>query len=196
MSSIDCRRETRPTLFGLFLVSSPRQHNVVRLLAVFLTSAALAACAQSPTTTNKSELLSTGRHASLVTDKHAAGITSYGLASYYSEGTQTASGEQYDPNALTAAHPNLPFGTKLRVTRKLSSTLSNSEKTLPRPISAVPNLCPIFDLSQCTADTRTMLGSAAGLANKFVDCHDEVKCVTPVPSSCPRMPVSSSLLAN
>lgn len=116
MSSIDCRRETRPTLFGLFLVSSPRQHNVVRLLAVFLTSAALAACAQSPTTTNKSELLSTGRHASLVTDKHAAGITSYGLASYYSEGTQTASGEQYDPNALTAAHPNLPFGTKLRVT--------------------------------------------------------------------------------
>ena len=110
------RRETRPTLFGLFLVSSPRQHNVVRLLAVFLTSAALAACAQSPTTTNKSELLSTGRHASLATDKHAAGITSYGLASYYSEGTQTASGEQYDPNALTAAHPNLPFGTKLRVT--------------------------------------------------------------------------------
>jgi len=116
MPSIDCTRETRRTLFGLFLVSSPRQHNVVRLLAVFLTSAALAACAQSPATTNKSELLSTGRHASLATDKHAAGITSYGLASYYSEGTQTASGEQYDPNALTAAHPNLPFGTKLRVT--------------------------------------------------------------------------------
>ena len=117
MSWIDCTRETRRTLFDRFSVSSPRIHNnVVRLLAVFLTSAALAACAQSPATTNKSELLSTGRHASLATGKHAAGITSYGLASYYSEGTQTASGEQYDPNALTAAHPNLPFGTKLRVT--------------------------------------------------------------------------------
>ena len=116
MSSINCTRETRRTHFGLFLVSPPRQQNVVRLLAFLLTSATLAACAQSPAATNKSELLSTGRHASLATDKHAAGITSYGLASYYSEGTQTASGEQYDPNALTAAHPNLPFGTKLRVT--------------------------------------------------------------------------------
>ena len=116
MSSIDCTRETRPTLFDRFSVSSPSQHSVVRQFAVFLTSAALAGCAQSPATTNKSELLSTDRHASLATGKHAAGITSYGLASYYSEGTQTASGEQYDPNALTAAHPNLPFGTKLRVT--------------------------------------------------------------------------------
>jgi rare lipoprotein A len=43
-------------------------------------------------------------------------VTSYGVASFYSEGTRTASGEQFNPNALTAAHPNLPFGTKLRVT--------------------------------------------------------------------------------
>ena len=41
---------------------------------------------------------------------------SFGVASFYSEGTRTASGEQFDPNAMTAAHPNLPFGTKLRVT--------------------------------------------------------------------------------
>ena len=46
----------------------------------------------------------------------APGGTSYGLASYYEEGTQTASGENFDPQALTAAHPDLPFGTKLRVT--------------------------------------------------------------------------------
>jgi rare lipoprotein A len=42
-----------------------------------------------------------------------------GLASYYARslnGRQTASGEIYDENALTAAHPRLLFGTRLRVT--------------------------------------------------------------------------------
>lgn len=41
---------------------------------------------------------------------------SQGLASFYSEDTQTASGEKFDANELTAAHPSLPFGTRLRVT--------------------------------------------------------------------------------
>ncbi len=42
-----------------------------------------------------------------------------GEASYYSEhlhGQPTASGRPYDRNALTAAHPTLPFGTIVRVT--------------------------------------------------------------------------------
>ena len=113
----------------------------VQLCAVALTLATLAACAQSSPVTNKSELLSAGRLASLedkrnssiVTTKRVAGITknhtplsadkhaaelkdlSYGLASFYSEGTRTASGETFDPHALTAAHPNLPLD-RLRVT--------------------------------------------------------------------------------
>lgn len=40
------------------------------------------------------------------------------LASYYGEGyagKPTASGEPYDPEEYTAAHPALPFGTKLIV---------------------------------------------------------------------------------
>ena len=41
---------------------------------------------------------------------------SHGLASFYIEGTRTASGERFDTTQLTAAHPTLPFGTKLRVT--------------------------------------------------------------------------------
>jgi rare lipoprotein A len=41
---------------------------------------------------------------------------SQGLASFYSEDTHTASGEKFDANELTAAHPSLPFGTRLRVT--------------------------------------------------------------------------------
>lgn len=39
-----------------------------------------------------------------------------GMASYYKMGTRTASGERYNPNGLTAAHPNLPFGTRVLVT--------------------------------------------------------------------------------
>jgi rare lipoprotein A len=42
-----------------------------------------------------------------------------GMASFYSQrfaGRRTASGERYDPAALTAAHRSLPLGTVLRVT--------------------------------------------------------------------------------
>ncbi|WFE98009.1 septal ring lytic transglycosylase RlpA family protein [Micromonospora sp. WMMD987] len=37
-------------------------------------------------------------------------------ASFYDEGQLTANGENFDPNALTAAHKTLPFDTKVRVT--------------------------------------------------------------------------------
>jgi peptidoglycan lytic transglycosylase len=41
-----------------------------------------------------------------------------GVGSYYGEslrGHRTASGERFDPDAFTAAHPGLAFGTCLRV---------------------------------------------------------------------------------
>jgi rare lipoprotein A len=43
-----------------------------------------------------------------------------GVASVYSteSGSGTASGQKMDPEALTAAHRTLPFGTKVRVTNK------------------------------------------------------------------------------
>jgi rare lipoprotein A len=44
-----------------------------------------------------------------------------GEASYYGKelaGNRTASGERFNPSALTAAHRTLPLGTKLRVTNK------------------------------------------------------------------------------
>jgi rare lipoprotein A len=37
-------------------------------------------------------------------------------ASYYDEPQTTASGEEFDPNALTAAHKTLPLGTRIKVT--------------------------------------------------------------------------------
>jgi rare lipoprotein A len=46
-----------------------------------------------------------------------------GRASWYGtahHGQVTANGERYDMNALTAAHPTLPFGTRLRVVNLLN----------------------------------------------------------------------------
>ena len=45
-------------------------------------------------------------------------LTLAALASWYGHpyhGQRTASGEIYNMNAMTAAHPSLPFGTRLRV---------------------------------------------------------------------------------
>jgi rare lipoprotein A len=42
--------------------------------------------------------------------------SSVGIASFYKYEAKTASGEQFNPRALTAAHRTLPFGTRLRVT--------------------------------------------------------------------------------
>ncbi len=42
-----------------------------------------------------------------------------GIASYYHDwldGKPTASGEPYDRHALSAAHPSLPFGTRVKIT--------------------------------------------------------------------------------
>lgn len=46
-------------------------------------------------------------------------LVSEGKASYYANqfhGKKTANGETFDMNELTAAHPSLPFGTRVRVT--------------------------------------------------------------------------------
>lgn len=97
--------------------------NVARLLAVVLATAGLGACAQS--VSNKSALHTSARQTSFAAvhlhrhnplAKHKIVAKNYGLASFYEEDTETANGEKFDPQAMTAAHPSLPFGTKLRVT--------------------------------------------------------------------------------
>lgn len=48
----------------------------------------------------------------------ASGVE-FGTAAYYNDsfqGKKTMSGEVYDRNKLSAAHPSLPFGTRCRVT--------------------------------------------------------------------------------
>jgi rare lipoprotein A len=122
------------------LISAARAGKVVRLLAIVLGGASLAACSQSSVVSQKSELrasrvasLDHHRTASPVIKRRVATLrkhtpfaprrdasdakaASHGVASFYTEGTKTASGERFNTMAMTAAHPTLPFGTKLRVT--------------------------------------------------------------------------------
>jgi rare lipoprotein A len=143
MSSISCARTSCIDLKanGIHLnapsVWAAGVRSVIQLFAVALGAASLAACAQSSVVTQKSELLAVRRQASpehnrttliarrvAVAKKHTpfaknaaeTQVASHGLASFYTEGTQTASGERFDTNELTAAHRTLPFGTRLRVT--------------------------------------------------------------------------------
>jgi rare lipoprotein A len=57
-----------------------------------------------------------GSQENLDADREETKDSSHGLASFYSYDPQTASGEKFDKNELTAAHRTLPFGTKVRVT--------------------------------------------------------------------------------
>lgn len=74
-----------------------------------------------------------------------------GLASYYArkfEGRKTANGEIFSNSLLTAAHPTLPFGTKVKVT-----CLANNRSVVVRindrgPFSSKKR---IIDLSQSAA---------------------------------------------
>ena len=52
--------------------------------------------------------------------QYAAAADRGGVASVYSteSGSKTASGQKLNPQALTAAHRTLPFGTKVKVTNK------------------------------------------------------------------------------
>jgi peptidoglycan lytic transglycosylase len=108
----------------------------LRFVVIIAGAAMLAACAQSPT--QHSGLRGTAvRQAAIEQPRRPVAVASVvrrkppadaseavtsgkaqggGVASYYWQGTKTASGEKFDPKELTAAHPTLPFGTKLRVT--------------------------------------------------------------------------------
>jgi rare lipoprotein A len=94
-----------------------------KLFAIALAAASLAACARSDVVSSKTEVtapterasLQHYRQASLGTD-HRTQLISSGIASFYNEGTVTASGETFNTYQFTAAHRTLPFGTRLRVT--------------------------------------------------------------------------------
>jgi rare lipoprotein A len=56
------------------------------------------------------------------------------VATYYANkyaGKPTASGQPYDPYSLTAAHPSLPFGTKLSVSYGGKSVIVTINDRIP-----------------------------------------------------------------
>ncbi|HEX2440612.1 MAG TPA: septal ring lytic transglycosylase RlpA family protein [Methylomirabilota bacterium] len=83
-----------------------------------------------------------------------------GRASWYGEahqGRPTASGELFDKNALTAAHPSLPFGTRLRVVN-----LDNDRAVEVRVNDRGPTVAGrIIDLSYAAA--RALGAVSAGI---------------------------------
>ena len=110
-----------------------------RLVVVVVGAASLAACAESTAVRNsnfspsRQASWSRDRTASLVPEKRVTSVrkhtpfarhqhttptqvASKGIASFYTEDQQTASGEKFNTHDMTAAHRTLPFGTRLRVT--------------------------------------------------------------------------------
>jgi rare lipoprotein A len=173
---------------GASLVSGAPVRNGIRLSAVALAGALLAACAQSSVVTKNSEFVAPSRQASLQHNRTASSVTnrriasvkkhtpfapptktaktetaSHGLASFYTEGTQTASGEKFDTNDLTAAHPTLPFGTRLRVTNVASGRSVTVRVNDRGPYIAGRTV----DVSYAAADALGMVG--AGIAKVRLD---------------------------
>ena len=190
MSSIDCAKSSYAATKANHIpdastVSAARVRNAIQLLVVVFGAASLAACAQSSVVRN-SEFASPGRQAShnrtasFVTNtrvvsakKHTpfarlnnatpTQIASQGIASFYTEGQQTASGEKFDTHDLTAAHPTLPFGTRLRVTNVATGRFVTVRVNDRGPY--VPGR--IVDVSHSAADALGMVGS--GIAKVKLD---------------------------
>lgn len=86
------------------------------------------------------------------------GLQSSGIASYYWQPQRVASGGWFNPNAMTAAHRTLPFGTMVRVTN-----LNNGRSVTVRINDRGPFIRGrIIDLSRAAASAVGMTG--AGLA--------------------------------
>jgi len=86
-----------------------------------------------------------------------------GLASYYSRGGRTASGEPFDRNALTGAHRTVPFGTRVRVTM-----LKTGKHVIVRINDRGPaTRGRVIDISRRAAEVLGMVG--AGLSRVEVE---------------------------
>jgi rare lipoprotein A len=82
--------------------------------------------------------------------------TRVGMASYYGRdfhGKVTASGARFDMNALVAAHPSYPFGTRVRVTNLVNdrSTIVRIVDRGPAPQLRADGL--LIDVSRKAAET-------------------------------------------
>jgi rare lipoprotein A len=90
-----------------------------------------------------------------------------GRASWYELEAKTASGEAMDSEALTAAHPSLPFGSKVMV-----ANLDNGRSVVVRINDRGPfSKGRIIDVSRAAAEQLGMLGT--GVARVSVNPVDD-----------------------
>jgi rare lipoprotein A len=91
----------------------------------------------------------------------APGTVQEGLASWYGpgyDGKRTASGETFDQDALTAAHFDWAFGTRVRVT-----LLSTGQSCLVRINDRFPNhKGRVIDVSRAAARAIGLIGPGTG----------------------------------
>ena len=105
------------------------------------------------------------RHTSFASRKDAGDVktASQGIASYYTEGTKPSSGEKFNTLEMTAAHPTLPFGTKLRVTN-----VDSGRSVTVRVNARGPYVQGrVVDVSYSAADALGMVGK--GVAKVKLD---------------------------
>jgi rare lipoprotein A len=182
MSSIGCAGRSFAAIKADHLAGAPsasaaRIGNVTQRLAVVVAAASLAACAQSSVVGGRQASLPRDRATSSATHSRVAvarkhtpfaspagsGTASQGLASFYSEGARTASGEKFDASELTAAHPTLPFGTRLRVTN-----VANGRSVTVRINDRGPYVRGrVVDVSYSAPESLGMVGR--GVANVKLD---------------------------
>ena len=113
----------------------------------------------------KRRVAATRKHTRLASRKDAGEPrrASHGVASFYTEGTKTANGEQFNTMDMTAAHPTLPFGTKLRVT-----DVSSGKSVTVRVNDRGPYVQGrVVDVSYSAADALGMVGK--GVTNVKLD---------------------------
>ena len=107
-------------------------------------------------------------------------VTQSGTASWYGPGflgRETASGETYDPNALTAAHRTLPLGARVRVTN-----LQNDLHVEVRINDRGPFVGErIIDLSYAAAKAIDLVGP--GTAQVRLEVLDTPEPIAAIPSS-------------
>jgi rare lipoprotein A len=117
-----------------------------------------------------------------------------GIASWYGQefaGRPTASGEIFNPRQFTAAHPNLPFDTMLKITNK-----HNNRSITVRVNDRGPFVSArIIDVSQAAAEQLDMV--ATGTAPVLVESLTQIALPEPVPDAVPLLnPDTDSLPAS
>jgi rare lipoprotein A len=103
-----------------------RSLSATALIAATILAGGLSeASAKSKKHHHRHNVSSSWRDANAAVTPSAGGHSFSGVASFYGNesGHQTASGQRFNENAMTAAHRSLPFGTKLRVTHKGQSVI-------------------------------------------------------------------------